>query len=91
MAWRISFARSAAKQLDKLDPPVRRKILRFLDQKVAPASNPCQWGKPLQGQSTQGTSMWRYRTGEYRILCEIRDEEILILVLRLGHRKNIYR
>ena len=53
-----------------------------------PAENPRQWGKPLHGEK-QG--LWRYRVGHYRLICDIQDERVIVLVLEVGHRKDVYR
>jgi mRNA interferase RelE/StbE len=86
--WRIEIARSAAKQIAKLGRPVQKSIQRFLRERLLPAENPRQWGKPLHGEK-QG--LWRYRVGDYRLICDIRDEEVIVLVLAVGHRKEVYR
>jgi mRNA interferase RelE/StbE len=88
MAWQIRFSRTAEKQLDKLDPKVRAAILRFLHLRISADPNPRSQGRALTGE-LQG--LWRYRVGDYRVLCEIRDAEIIILVLAAGHRRDIYR
>jgi mRNA interferase RelE/StbE len=63
-------------------------ILSFLLDRLQPASNPRQWGKPLHGDKG---GLWRYRVEDYRLICDIQDETITVLVLRVGHRKNVYR
>ena len=90
MAWTIEITRTAEKQITKLDRQAQRLILRFLRQRLALADNPRQWGKPLQGEKR---GLWRYRVGvgDYRLICEIQDERITVLVLGVGHRKDIYR
>ena len=86
--WRIEIARTAEKQIRKLNRAAQESILQFLRERVLPAQNPRQWGKPLQGDK-QG--LWRYRVGDYRLICDIQDERITVLVLRVGHRKDVYR
>ena len=86
MAWRIEFTGSARKQLKKLDKEEARLVLSFLRQRVAPLEDPRQSGKPLKGQFAE---LWRYRVGDYRIVCDIRDDEVLVLVIRVGHRKDV--
>ncbi len=88
MAWQIEIARTAEKQIKKLDRTSQRAIIRFLRDRLQPAVNPRQWGKPLHGDKR---GLWRYRVPDYRLICEIQDEKITILVLRVGHRKDIYR
>jgi mRNA interferase RelE/StbE len=59
-----------------------------MEQRVAGLDDPRQLGEPLKGQ---WASLWRYRVGDYRVVCELRDQELVILVVRLGHRKDVYR
>ena len=89
MAWRIEFADSAAKQLRKLDPAVGRRITMFLRERVVPAKDPRTLGAALKGDELG--QFWKYRVGDYRIIAEIRDREVRILVVRLGHRRDVYR
>jgi len=86
--WRIEITRTAEKQIHKLDRVAQQSIVRFLRERVKTAENPRQWGKPLYGDK-QG--LWRYRIGDYRLVCDIQDEKVTILVLRVGHRKDVYR
>jgi mRNA interferase RelE/StbE len=89
MAWTIEFDPSAERELAKLDPQIARRVLRFLDQRVRPLENPRQLGAPLQGQKLG--DYWKYRVGDHRIIARIEDAHIRILVLRIGHRRSIYR
>ena len=89
MAWRIDFAESAAKQLRKLDPAAARRILEFLRKRVAPARDPRSLGAALKGDELG--QFWKYRIGDYRVIAEIRDREVRIVVVRLGHRREVYR
>lgn len=90
MAWKISFTKSAVKQLLKLDRATARLIVRFLEGKVAGSSDARRLGHALVGDQK---GRWRYRIGDYRVLCELRDSELLVIVIviALGHRKQIYR
>lgn len=76
----------AKKDLKKLDKSIQKKVSAYLDE-VAELENPRSRGK---GLSSNLHGLWRYRVGDYRILCKIKDEELIILVLEVGHRKNIY-
>lgn len=87
MAWRIEFEARAEKELARLDRPVAQRLLRFLRERVAPLENPRVLAKPLKGDLTE---LWSYRVGDYRLLCEIRDETLIVLVVRIGHRKDVY-
>jgi mRNA interferase RelE/StbE len=83
--WKISFSLKADKLLEKLDKNTRQRILDYLDKVV---NDPRAFGKPLTGNKN---GIWRYRVGDYRILCEIINEELIILVIDLGHRRFIYK
>jgi mRNA interferase RelE/StbE len=89
MAWRVELTETADQQLSKLDPQQRKRILNFLQQRVAKLDNPRSIGKVLRG-SRLG-EFWRYRVGDYRLICRIEDDRTLVLVLALGHRSEIYR
>ena len=85
MTYRITLAPAAARQLRKFDPQVRRRIQAALGL-LATEPRP-----PAATQLVGGSGEWRVRTGDYRIVYEIRDEELLVLVLRIGHRRDVYR
>lgn len=89
MAWTVDFAESAAKQLRKLDPAAGRRITKYLRERVAAAPDPRSLGAALRGDELG--QFWKYRVGDYRVIAEIRDREIRIVVVRLGHRRDIYR
>jgi len=88
VSWTISYARSALKGAKKIDAPTKRKIRAYLHEHIATLDDPRQLGKPLKGQLSE---LWRYRVGDYRIICEIKDQELVILVLRMAHRKSVYK
>jgi mRNA interferase RelE/StbE len=88
LAWRIEITRTATRQITKLDRAAQKAIRNFLRERLMPAADPRQWGKPLHGEKR---GLWRYRVGDYRLICDIQDEKITILVLELGHRKDAYR
>lgn len=83
----IRFSSHALKQLKKIDRPVALRIIDYLERNVAPLDEPRQIGKALQGQLT---NLWRYRIGDYRVIVEIQDSELIIQVIKIGHRKDIY-
>lgn len=89
MAWKIELSAQVDRDLAKLDPPQTKRILKFLRERVAPLDNPRSIGQALQG-SRLG-EFWKYRVGDYRHICKLEDDRLLILVLRVGHRKKIYR
>ncbi|MDQ2733545.1 MAG: type II toxin-antitoxin system RelE/ParE family toxin [Pseudomonadota bacterium] len=88
MAWRIELTATALKQLSKLDKAEARRITGFLRQRLAPLEDPRSTGKALTGPEL-GT-FWRYRVGDYRIICDIQDNALCILVIELGNRRDIY-
>lgn len=85
MAYTIQFTPVAAKQLDKLDAPIRRRIAAAIDSLV---ENPRPPGtKKLQGSD----DLWRIRTGDYRVIYQIRDRQLIVVIVTIGHRGDIYR
>ena len=88
MAWTIEITRSAEKQITKLDRKAQRLIVGFLRERLAPCDDPRQWGKALHGDKAR---LWRYRIGVYRLICEIQDKKVRVLLLQVGHRKDVYR
>jgi mRNA interferase RelE/StbE len=89
MAWKIEFSEPADRQLNRLDPQQSRRILKFLLGRVAKLEDPRSVGKPLQGPHFG--ELWRYRVGDFRIICKLRDEVLVVLVVQIGPRKDIYR
>lgn len=89
MKWTIEYAVSAQKPMRRLDPQVRRRIRDFLSTRVAALDDPRKLGGPLEGARFAG--LWRYRVGDYRILVDIRDEIVTVLVVGIGHRGEVYR
>ena len=85
--WTIEFDLAARRELDKLDKPVANRILKFLHQRVARLDSPQQIGEKLQGASSP---YWKYRIGDYRLLCSLEHARLVVLVLRVGHRSQIY-
>ena len=86
--WRIEITRTAEKQIQKLNRMAQESIIRFLRERVQTAENPRQLGKPLHGDKG---GLWRYRVGDYRLICDILDERITVLLVRVGDRKDVYR
>ena len=88
MGYRIEFDPRAEKELEKLDREVARRILRFLRERVATLEDPRSLGEPLRGPELG--RFWKYRVGDYRLICHIQDREATVLVLRVGHRRDVY-
>lgn len=78
----------ADRQLDKLDRQVAKRILKFLNQRVRTLDNPRSIGEALRGSKLG--EFWKYRVGDHRLICSIEDRRVLILVLRIGHRREVY-
>ena len=86
MAWTIEYSAKAVKELKKIDKKAASTIIDYLND-IARQEDPRSKGKALKGDKRQ---YWRYRVGNYRILCSIEDEELVILATHLGHRKDVY-
>ena len=89
MAWRIEFDPAAEKELGKLDRQVARRILNFLVERVAKLHDPRSIGEALKGARLG--SLWKYRVGDYRVIADIQDGAVCILVVRVGNRREVYR
>ena len=89
MAWRIEFSQAAERELGKLDPQIARRILKVLHERIAPAGDPRAFGEALRGSELG--EFWKYRVGDYRLICNIEDAVLRILVLRVGIRREVYR
>lgn len=87
MAWNVEFSATAEKQLKKLDRKWQRIILDYLEDEIAGRSDPRSRGKGLVGDRK---GIWRYRAGDYRILCRILDAELVIIAVTIRHRKDVY-
>ena len=88
MAWQINFNKAVEKKLKKLDTVVSKQLIDFLKETIALSSNPREHGKSLKGSLRE---YWRYRVGDYRIICKIDDAVITVFVVDIGHRKDIYK
>ena len=88
MAWTVEFTPGAERDLKQLDKPIQKRITAFLHERVAAADDPRAIGEALRGDLA---GLWRYRTGDYRILCRIEDDRIVVTVVAIGHRSSIYR
>ena len=86
---RIEFTDTAKKQLKKLDREVGARIVDYLYNRVALVSDPRTLANPLVGEGFKG--LWRFRVGDYRLICDIVDEQLVVVVLAIGHRREVYR
>jgi len=87
MAWKIDLSSSALKQLRKLDKPVANRILKFLRGRIEKLDDPRKIGERLQGPLGD---FWKYRVGDYRVICSLQDEKLVVWVVRIGHRSEVY-
>ena len=87
MAYKIKFTKTAEKDLAKRDKQSAQRIIKFLKERVSVSDNPKSLGKQLTGSLKH---FWRFRVGDYRIICDINDDELVILTLRIGHKKEVY-
>ncbi len=89
MAWKIELDPSVERELNKMDPQNARRILAFLHERVAVLDDPRSMGEVLKGSKLG--SFWKYRVGDWRVIAHIEDGALLILVVRIGDRKDVYR
>jgi len=87
LAWTIKYTDTAKNLLRKLDKQTARRIVDYMDERVATLNDPRSSGKTLTGPLG---GLWRYRVGDYRVICEIQDRVVCVLVLKIGHRGKIY-
>ena len=85
--WRVEFDRDAARDLRKLDAQAQRHILRYLRERIATEEDPRRFGHALTGDLK---GLWRYRVGDYRIVASIEDNRFVVLVVTVGHRREVY-
>jgi mRNA interferase RelE/StbE len=86
--WRTEYTDIAERALLKLDKPVRERIQAFFRTRIEGQEDPKKLAEALKGEFL---GLWRFRVGDYRVICDIRTEVLIVLVLRVGHRKEIYR
>ena len=89
MAWKIEVSPIADCEVAKLDAQHSRRILKFLYERVAKLNDPRSIGKAMQGPLLG--DFWGYRVGDDRLICKIDDDRVIVLLLRVGHRREIYR
>lgn len=89
MAWKIELSDLGRKNLSKLDPQTRQRMLKFLSSRLANLDNPRSLGAALTGSKLG--NFWKYRVGDYRVIADIQDDVMRILVVRIGNRRDVYR
>lgn len=88
MHWTVKVSRSSAKALERINAPDRKKLIEFIEETLPNLENPRTKGKELKGKLK---GYWRYRVGNYRLICEIQDGYLIIVVVDLGHRQQVYK
>lgn len=88
MPWKIEFSRLALKDLDRMDTAPGDRVVRFLFERVATADDPRSLGKALKGAQR---AFWRYRVGDWRVLARLEHDRLVVLVVRIAHRREAYR
>jgi mRNA interferase RelE/StbE len=88
LAWTVEFDPRALNELEKLDRIAQKRIVRFLQERIPSRANPRDLGKALSGDKV---GLWRYRIGDYRVICHLEDQAEIVLVLRVAHRRQAYR
>ena len=86
-AWVVEFDDRARRELRKLDPGVQVSILRYARGRIEGSADPRRFGKPLRRNLA---GLWRYRGEDYRLICRIEEARVVVLVLQVGHRRNVY-
>jgi mRNA interferase RelE/StbE len=89
LAWQIEFDPDALKELKKLDRPIQTRLVAFLRDRLSQLDDPRSIGEALSGARLG--SYWKYRVGDWRIVCDIQDQRIVVRVLRIGNRREVYR
>lgn len=87
MSWVCRFTESAKRELSKIDHQGQKDIIAYLETRISSDQDPRRFGKPLKAELS---GLWRYRVRDYRILCQIKDDVLLVLVVSVGHRKDVY-
>lgn len=88
MAWRVEVERAAAREIDELGRAEAQRVLKFL-RRVSKLDDPRSIGEALRGARLG--ALWKYRVGDYRIIADIQDDVLVVLVVRVGHRREVYR
>lgn len=85
--YKVDYSKRAEKQLSKLNPQISKTIYSWINKCLKDCDNPRQHGKALVGTKS---GLWRYRVGDYRIIADINDDTVTILIIEIGHRREIY-
>jgi mRNA interferase RelE/StbE len=88
LVWQVRLDKDAEKQLRRLDPQDQRRLVKFLRERIASSASPRLLGEALKGALR---TLWKYRVGDFRLICDLQDENFVVLVIKIGHRKDVYR
>ena len=88
MAWTVEVNVFAERQLSMLDRAVQQRLLNWLADRLEGCKDPRHFGEPLKGGLA---GLWRYRVGDYRIICELQDDRLVVVAIAIGHRRQVYR
>jgi mRNA interferase RelE/StbE len=88
LGWTIEYDPKAIRDLNKLNRSIRLEIFRYMQERIAQADTPRNFGKPLRYDKF---GLWRYRVRDFRIVCELQEARQVVLVVGVGHRKNVYK
>ncbi len=88
MPWTVDISADAAKSLEQMDSTARNRIRRFVQERLQGTDNPRQWGAALSGRYS---GLWKYRIGDYRLVCQLQDARLVVLVVKAGHRSAVYQ
>jgi mRNA interferase RelE/StbE len=88
LVWQVRLDKDAEKQLRRLDPQDQRRLIKFLRERIASSASPRLLGEALKGPLR---TLWKYRIGDFRLICDLQDEKFVVLVIKIGNRKDVYR
>ncbi len=88
MSYKVEYSKTAKKQIKKMDPYIKIMIMNWINKNLVGCNDPREQGKALRGNSE---NQWRYRVGDYRLICDIVDDRLILLILSIGHQKEVYK
>jgi mRNA interferase RelE/StbE len=88
LAWTVEYLSATRKQLKRLDPKMRDRIVRFMRERIIEPGDPYAVGSALTGE---WAGHWRYRVADHRVICKLWDEKLVVMVVKVGHRSDVYR
>ena len=88
MSYKVEYSKTTKKQIKKMDPYIKIMIMNWINKNLVGCNDPREQGKALRGNSE---NQWRYRVGDYRLICDIVDDRLILLILSIGHQKEVYK